>query len=127
VDEENLDHACVFNEDDPMKDALLKVGGRAIWKPYFVRTAPAKAWLKHLFNVFNPMIREATKERVIHHNRRSHRGLQEFGNIYLGFSTNDLAITFSSAPNIPNLLNAPHHERIQKSSDTEASTSIKSL
>jgi len=47
-----------------MKDALLKVGGRAIWKPYFVRNCSCEGMAQHLFNVFNPMIREATKERV---------------------------------------------------------------
>jgi 6-pyruvoyltetrahydropterin/6-carboxytetrahydropterin synthase len=62
--EENLDHACVFNEDDPMKDALLNVGGLAIWKPYVVKNCSCEGLAHHLFDVFNPMVQDASNGRA---------------------------------------------------------------
>ena len=62
--DEHLDHACVFNADDPMKDALLAVGGAALWKPYVVRSCSCEGMARHLFEVFDGLVREATHGRV---------------------------------------------------------------
>ena len=62
--DEHLDHACVFNADDPMKDALLAVGGAALWKPYVVPSCSCEGMARHLFEVFNRLVREATSDRV---------------------------------------------------------------
>lgn len=62
--DEHLDHACVFNADDPMKDALLAVGGPALWKPYVVESCSCEGMARHLFDVFDRLVREATHGRV---------------------------------------------------------------
>lgn len=62
--EKHLDHACVFNADDPLKDQLLAAGGPAVWKPYVVASCSCEGMARHLLEVFNPMVREATQDRV---------------------------------------------------------------
>ncbi len=60
----HLDHACVFNADDPMKDPLLAVGGTAIWKPYVVASCSCEGMARHLFEVFGGLVQAATQGRV---------------------------------------------------------------
>jgi 6-pyruvoyltetrahydropterin/6-carboxytetrahydropterin synthase len=62
--DEHLDHACVFNADDPMKDRLLAVGGTSLWKPYVVPSCSCEGMARHLFEVFGGLVREATGGRV---------------------------------------------------------------
>jgi 6-pyruvoyltetrahydropterin/6-carboxytetrahydropterin synthase len=62
--EDNLDHACVFSDDDPMRDALVNVGGRALWKTYLVKNCSCEGMAAHLHQVFDTMVREVTKGRA---------------------------------------------------------------
>jgi 6-pyruvoyltetrahydropterin/6-carboxytetrahydropterin synthase len=62
--DEHLDHACVFNADDPLREALVAVGGPAAWKPYVVASCSCEGMARHLFEVFHPLVREATGGRV---------------------------------------------------------------
>lgn len=61
--EEHLDHACVFNEDDPLKDDLIKSAPQA-FKPYVVENCSCEGLAKHLYEVFNPMVDRETGGRV---------------------------------------------------------------
>ena len=61
---EHLDHACVFNADDPLRESLVRVGGSAVWKPYVVPSCSCEGMAEHLYQIFGPMIREASKGRV---------------------------------------------------------------
>ena len=62
--EENLDHACVFNDEDPMREALVSVGGAAIWKTYVVKNCSCEGMAQHLFDVFNALVQNASSGRV---------------------------------------------------------------
>ncbi|WP_269525930.1 6-pyruvoyl trahydropterin synthase family protein [Coraliomargarita parva] len=59
----NLDHACLFNEDDPEKDRLLELAGH-LFKPYFLPSCSSEGLAQHLHSVFDPMVREQTDDRV---------------------------------------------------------------
>lgn len=61
--DEHLDHACLFNEDDPDKDTLLGQFGQ-LFKPYVLRSCSSEGLAQHLYEVFNPMVRADTKDRV---------------------------------------------------------------
>ncbi len=62
--DDHLDHACVFNAEDPMRGPLLAVGGAALWKPYVVKSCSCEGMAQHLFEVFDGLVREATQGRV---------------------------------------------------------------
>ena len=62
--DEHLDHACVFNEDDPLRESIVKVGGGEVWKPYIVKSCSCEGMARHLHDVFNPMVEQATKGRA---------------------------------------------------------------
>lgn len=62
--EQHLDHACVFNADDPMLPALTAVGGESIWKVYKVRSCSCEGLAEHLYGIFDAMVREATGGRA---------------------------------------------------------------
>lgn len=62
--EENLDHACVFSEDDPMKDALIAVGGSSLWKAYVVKNCSCEGMAEHIHAVFDHLVRVETKNRA---------------------------------------------------------------
>ncbi|MCX6955552.1 MAG: 6-carboxytetrahydropterin synthase [Verrucomicrobia bacterium] len=61
---EHLDHACVFSEEDPLREALTKVGGVAVWKPYVVKNCSCEGMAVHLFEVFSGLVRDAFGGRV---------------------------------------------------------------
>jgi len=60
----HLDHACVFNEEDPMREALVKVGGHAVWKPYVVKNCSSEGMARHFFEVFNPLVEKSSNGRA---------------------------------------------------------------
>lgn len=65
--DEHLDHACVFNQDDPLLEEILKINdtsGCQIYKAYIVDQCSSEGLAKHLFDVVKPMIREMTKGRA---------------------------------------------------------------
>lgn len=61
--DENLDHACLFNENDAEKDALLDQFGR-LFKAYTLPNSSCEGLAQHIYQVFDPMVRGQTKERV---------------------------------------------------------------
>ena len=61
--DEHLDHACLFNENDPEKDALLASSGH-LFKPYILPNSSCEGLAQHIFEVFNPMVQEQTENRV---------------------------------------------------------------
>jgi 6-pyruvoyltetrahydropterin/6-carboxytetrahydropterin synthase len=62
--EKHLDHACVFSADDPMIEPLRSVGGSAVWKTYTVPNCSCEGIARHLFEVFSPMVSQASDGRA---------------------------------------------------------------
>lgn len=62
--EDNLDHACVFSHDDPIADALIAAGGAEVWKVYRLDCCSCEGLARHLFDVFDQMVRRETDKRV---------------------------------------------------------------
>ncbi len=62
--DEHLDHACVFNADDPLREALAAVGGPEVWKVYVVESCSCEGMARHLFAVFDPLVRTHTEGRA---------------------------------------------------------------
>ncbi len=63
---ENLDHACVFNADDPQQESLVNAS-TSCWKTYVVDNCSCEGLAQHLFELFNEMVQERTKGRVSIH------------------------------------------------------------
>jgi 6-pyruvoyltetrahydropterin/6-carboxytetrahydropterin synthase len=61
---EHLDHACVLNNDDPMREALYSVGGAKVWKLYTVESCSCEGMARHLFDVFDALVRGASESRA---------------------------------------------------------------
>ena len=61
--DENLDHACLFNEDDPDKDALLDQFGH-LFKPYILPNVSCEGLAQHIYETFNPLVLNQTKHRA---------------------------------------------------------------
>ncbi len=61
--EENLDHACVFNESDPLREQLVAASPGA-WKPYLVQNCSCEGLAQHLHSVFDRLVRRDTADRV---------------------------------------------------------------
>lgn len=59
----HLDHACLFNEDDPKKNELLRNYGE-LFKTYELPNCSCEGIAEHLYKVFNSMVREATSGRA---------------------------------------------------------------
>lgn len=62
--EANLDHACVFSHDDPLVDTLIAAGGSAAWKVYRLDCCSCEGLARHLFDIFDRMVRDDTADRV---------------------------------------------------------------
>jgi 6-pyruvoyltetrahydropterin/6-carboxytetrahydropterin synthase len=60
---DNLDHACVFNEDDPQREVLINTS-QTCWKPYVVDNCSCEGLAQHLFERFSKIVSERTKGRV---------------------------------------------------------------
>ncbi|MEZ5278736.1 MAG: 6-carboxytetrahydropterin synthase [Opitutaceae bacterium] len=61
--EDNLDHACVFNEDDPLRATLVAAAPDA-YRVYLVPSCSCEGLAQHLFEVFDPMVRARTEGRA---------------------------------------------------------------
>ena len=61
--EAHLDHACVFNEDDPLRAALVAAAPEA-YRVYLVPSCSCEGLARHLFDVFDPMVRARTEGRA---------------------------------------------------------------
>lgn len=60
---EHLDHACLFNADDPELDGLLANAGQ-FFKPYVLPNCSCEGLAEHLHGIFDPMVRVATAGRA---------------------------------------------------------------
>jgi len=58
-----LDHACLFNADDPLREALVAAAPGA-WKPLVVENCSAEGIAKFAFEAVDPMVRERTAGRA---------------------------------------------------------------
>lgn len=59
----HLDHACVFNHDDPLRDTLLAAAPGA-FKAYTVENCSSEGLARHLYQMLDPMVRAHTGERA---------------------------------------------------------------
>jgi len=60
---ENLDHACLFNESDEARVDLLNAFG-PYFKPYIIPNCSCEGIAEHLYGIFNPMVEDATAGRA---------------------------------------------------------------
>jgi 6-pyruvoyltetrahydropterin/6-carboxytetrahydropterin synthase len=60
---EHLDHACLFNEDDPLRKQLLAAAPEC-WKSYVVKDCSCEGLARHLYDVFDRMVRDQTQGRA---------------------------------------------------------------
>lgn len=58
-----LDHACLFNADDPLREALVGAAPGA-WKPLVVASCSAEGIARLVFDAIDPMVRERTGGRA---------------------------------------------------------------
>lgn len=61
--EQKLDHACVFNESDPLREQIVASCPGA-WKVYLVPSCSCEGLAQHLFKVFDHLVREQTADRA---------------------------------------------------------------
>jgi len=61
--EENLDHACVLNRDDPERAQITGALGPLI-KLYVVDDCSCEGLARHLFDVFDGLVRAHTHDRA---------------------------------------------------------------
>lgn len=61
--ENHLDHACVFNEDDPLADRIIQSAPEA-FKVYRIPNCSCEGIATHLWTVLNPLVQEKTNGRV---------------------------------------------------------------
>ncbi len=65
--DENLDHACLFNRDDPHLEAILAVNqttGCQIYRPYIVDQCSSEGLARHLFPIVDKLVREISAGRA---------------------------------------------------------------
>lgn len=61
--EEHLDHACVFNRDDPLRETLVKAEPTA-WKVYVVERCSCEGLAQHVLSEVDRLVHESTSGRV---------------------------------------------------------------
>ena len=61
--EEHLDHACLFNQDDPEKDRLLNAM-EGLVKPLVVPNCSCEGLCQYLHGVFDSLVRQQTDGRA---------------------------------------------------------------
>ena len=61
--DDHLDHACVFATGDPLRETLVAAAPQA-WKVYVMDDCSCEGLARHLFEVFDPMVREHTGGRA---------------------------------------------------------------
>ncbi len=59
----HLDHACLFNEDDPERGTLLNKHN-SLFKTYILPNCSCEGIARHLFGIFDPMVRRHTEARA---------------------------------------------------------------
>jgi len=61
--EENLDHGCVFNAEDPLREQIV-ASCPGVWKIYVVPSCSCEGLAQHLCGVFDTLVRQNTAGRV---------------------------------------------------------------
>lgn len=61
--EEHLDHACLFNESDPLKEQIINAAPE-VYKTYILPNCSSEGIAEHLFQIFQPMVLEETNGRA---------------------------------------------------------------
>jgi 6-pyruvoyltetrahydropterin/6-carboxytetrahydropterin synthase len=61
--ENNLDHACVFNADDPLREVIVAAAPEA-FKVYVMDNCSSEGIARHLFDIWDPLVREASGGRA---------------------------------------------------------------
>lgn len=59
----HLDHACLFNFGDPLRERLVAAAPE-VWKTYVVPSVSCEGLARHLFTVWDGLVREQTAGRV---------------------------------------------------------------
>jgi 6-pyruvoyltetrahydropterin/6-carboxytetrahydropterin synthase len=61
--EKNLDHACLFNNDDPHAQQIINaIPG--IFKPYLLKDCSCEGLAQHLWEKFNQLVQKHSNNRV---------------------------------------------------------------
>ncbi len=61
--ERHLDHACVFNQDDPLRERLVQAAP-GCWKPYVIPNCSSEGIARHLFGIFDELVRRNSGGRA---------------------------------------------------------------
>ncbi|MGH8021568.1 MAG: 6-pyruvoyl trahydropterin synthase family protein [Opitutaceae bacterium] len=61
--EEQFDHACVFNRDDPLREAIVAAAPKA-FKVLLVESCSCEGLAEHVFRAVDPLVRGETGGRV---------------------------------------------------------------
>lgn len=61
--DQHLDHACLFNEDDPLLKSLISEHN-GLFKPYVLPNCSSEGIAQHLYTIFEPMIHTLTHRRA---------------------------------------------------------------
>jgi 6-pyruvoyltetrahydropterin/6-carboxytetrahydropterin synthase len=59
----HLDHACLFNEDDPERVVLLNTHSK-LFKTYLLPNCSCEGIAQHLYGIFDGLVREHTANRA---------------------------------------------------------------
>ncbi len=62
-----MDHACVFNQDDPLLETFMKLkdeNGISVFKSLVVEQCSSEGMARFIFNVAKPMIQDMTGGRA---------------------------------------------------------------
>ena len=62
-----MDHACVFNQDDPLLESFMKLkdeNGNSVFKSLVVEQCSSEGMAEFIFNVAKLMIQEMTGGRA---------------------------------------------------------------
>ena len=60
---ETFDHACVFNEDDPLRERLVAAAPEA-WKTVLVPDCSCEGLAKYAFEIVDGLVRRETSDRA---------------------------------------------------------------
>ena len=61
--DDNLDHACAFSKNDPLKDKLIAAAPEA-WKVFVCDECSCEGLARKFYEVFNKLVGDATGGRV---------------------------------------------------------------
>ncbi|MFI5336778.1 MAG: 6-pyruvoyl trahydropterin synthase family protein [Opitutales bacterium] len=59
----HLDHACLFNAADPLREKIVAACPGA-WRTYVVPSCSCEGLAQHLHGIFDPMVRQHTGQRA---------------------------------------------------------------